>query len=94
MLIVAALSFLIGILLGLRFRVLILIPATAIVLAGVAVMLDMLSHSVVIGLVAIPAAIAALQIGYLVGAFIAQRLRRPVGGSYAGWAHASSLPGR
>jgi hypothetical protein len=88
MLIVAALSFLIGILLGLRFRVLILIPATAIVLAGVAGM-----HSAAIGLAAMPAAIAALQIGYLVGAFIALHLRRPVGGSYTGWAHASSLPG-
>ena len=64
MYIYAGSAFLIGILLASKFRVLILLPATIVVLAG-GIGLDVFqSHSIAGGLLLTA---AALQIGYLVG---------------------------
>ena len=85
MLIYLALCFVVGILLGLRFKVLVLIPATIVALASVA---GVSGYAAVSGLVASAQAIALLELGYLIGAFLIQHLRRPLDRGFKNRIHA------
>ena len=72
----AASLLLIGILLGTRYRVLVLVPASIAALAGAAAMSDFLSDSTAGALLA---TILALQIGYIVGAALSPQMRQRSG---------------
>jgi len=88
MLIFAALCFLIGIALGLRFKVLVLVPVAIVFLAIVAGISSTLGYSSSDALIAICETTATLQLGYLIGAQFGLPLRRPLGKN---WATAPSL---
>ena len=76
MLVQATLTLLFGTLLGLRFRALVLLPASVAVLAAAAAAGQLTFDSVPELLLAVFAALLVLQIGYLAGAAMALANRR------------------
>jgi hypothetical protein len=63
-------SVLFGMVLGLRFRALVLVPAMAMVIAFVVTVALMRGQATGIAMLSVAASVAALQIGYFAGAIV------------------------
>jgi membrane protein DedA with SNARE-associated domain len=77
MALLVGMSFLLGALLGIKFRVLILIPALGAILLTVVAIGIAHAHAVWAILVTLAAAVSSLQIGYLGGAIMQYALALP-----------------